>query len=127
MGRYDFRPQRVLAAANLALDVGQIGRLPIWAEALQDIPPPPRLPRPILQHQGRIRRRAYQPPIIKYPEDKLRAEFFGDHPWELARPVVIVEDAGNDHKHYNWQELEQDGKKVDGEKYILCSACDLIY
>jgi small subunit ribosomal protein S23 len=48
----------------------------------------------------------------------MRKEFFSDHPWELARPRVVLEDSGNDHSRYDWSALEQDGKRVDGERYV---------
>jgi small subunit ribosomal protein S23 len=53
-----------------------------------------------------------------YPEDKLRSEFFGDHPWELARPRLVVEDSGNDAKGYDWSKIQQKGKQLDGERYV---------
>jgi small subunit ribosomal protein S23 len=61
----------------------------------------------------------FQPLPITYPEDKLRSEFFGDHPWELARPRLVVEDNGNDAKDYNWETIVQPGKQLDGERYDL--------
>ena len=54
---------------------------------------------------------------ISYPEDSLRQDFFGDHPWELARPRVVLEDGGDDSGGYEWgRGLEQEGKRVDGER-----------
>jgi small subunit ribosomal protein S23 len=53
---------------------------------------------------------------ITYPEDKLRKEFFGDHPWELARPKTLLEDSGNDAKYWSWDKIEQVGKPLDGER-----------
>lgn len=59
------------------------------------------------------------PQEIVYPEDRLRARFFKDHPWELARPRVLVEDSGEDAKYYNWATgLRQPGKPVDGERLV---------
>lgn len=60
----------------------------------------------------------FQPAKISYPEDQLRAEFFGDHPWELARPRVILEDSGADAKTWDWSNIRQPGKKLDGESVI---------
>jgi small subunit ribosomal protein S23 len=116
MGRYDFRAQRVLANANLALETKRISTPPVWHQIVQDVPPPPRLTRPVKQHFAS--RNKFRPQQIKYPEDQLRQEFFSDHPWELARPRVVLEDSGNDHREYDWSGLEQDGKRVDGERYV---------
>lgn len=69
--------------------------------------------------QGRSgsRHELYKPKKILYPEDKLRAEFFGDHPWELARPRVILESGGNDSKNWDWSlGINQPGKQLDGER-----------
>jgi small subunit ribosomal protein S23 len=115
MGRYDLRAQRVLASANLALETKRISTPPVWHQVVQDIPPPPRLTRPVKSHSSRHQK--FKPVRITYPEDALRQEFFSDHPWELARPKVVLEDSGNDHKGYDWGELEQEGKRVDGERY----------
>lgn len=60
----------------------------------------------------------FQPAKISYPEDRLRAEFFGDHPWELARPRVILEDGGADSKPWDWSHIQQPGKKLDGESVV---------
>lgn len=60
----------------------------------------------------------FQPARITYQEDRLRAEFFGDHPWELARPKVIVEDSGNDAKSRDWSKIQQRGKILDGESVV---------
>lgn len=56
-------------------------------------------------------------PIV-YPEDKLRNEFFGDHPWELARPRVILENDGKDGEKWDWSRIVQPGKKLDGESVV---------
>ena len=58
----------------------------------------------------------FQPMKIEYPEDKLREEFFGDHPWELARPRIVLEDDGKDYQNQDWSRIEQPGKQLDGER-----------
>ena len=60
----------------------------------------------------------FQPAKITYPEDRLRSEFFGDHPWELARPRVVLEDSGNDAKSWDWSRIQQPGRKMDGESVV---------
>ncbi|PSK34946.1 37S ribosomal protein S25, mitochondrial [Elsinoe australis] len=60
----------------------------------------------------------FQPVKIDYPEDKLREEFFGDHPWELARPRTILEDDGKDYQRQNWNRLEAPGRPLNGESVV---------
>jgi len=60
----------------------------------------------------------FRPAKITYPEDRLRSEFFGDHPWELARPKVVLEDSGNDAKSWDWSRIQQPGKRMDGESVV---------
>jgi small subunit ribosomal protein S23 len=63
-------------------------------------------------------KKIFRPMDIGHGEDRLRVEFFGDHPWELARPRVILEDGGNDSVDYNWSHIKQPGKRLDGERYL---------
>ena len=44
----------------------------------------------------------FKPIRLAYQEDKLRWEYFNDHPWELARPRVILEDDGRDTERWDW-------------------------
>lgn len=60
-----------------------------------------------------------KPQKIVYPEDKLRAQFYKDHPWELARPRILVENDGLDFKRYNWSQMRQVGKGLDGERLVF--------
>ncbi|KIV99288.1 uncharacterized protein PV09_09056 [Verruconis gallopava] len=115
MGRYDFRAQRILSTANIALETKRISMPPVWHDVVQNIPPPPRVTRPV---KSQLTKGMYKPQRIRYPEDALRQEFFSDHPWELARPRVVLEDSGDDHKSYNWSVLEQEGKRMDGESVV---------
>ncbi|CRG85391.1 37S ribosomal protein S25, mitochondrial [Talaromyces islandicus] len=62
--------------------------------------------------------KVFQPVPIKYEEDQLRKEFFRDHPWELARPRILLETTGKDFENYNWRKIQQPGKKLDGESVV---------
>ncbi|KAJ5143947.1 uncharacterized protein N7515_002734 [Penicillium bovifimosum] len=62
--------------------------------------------------------RLFQPVEIKYEEDQLRSKFFRDHPWELARPRVLLESTGKDFENYDWRRIEQPGKRLDGESVV---------
>lgn len=60
--------------------------------------------------------RMFRPMRIEYEEDELRRDFFRDHPWELARPRVLLESNGRDHQWEDWSRMEQPRKKLDGER-----------
>ncbi|KAL0088489.1 mitochondrial ribosomal protein S25 [Phycomyces blakesleeanus] len=95
-------------------------KAPVWLPVLQSIPPGPSIIRaqhhnPIevaaldeskeafrqsntrntvaaTRHkQKHLRTKPPRPVAIVYPEDKLRRQFYRDHPYELARPKVLVE------------------------------------
>lgn len=46
----------------------------------------------------------------------LRKDFFKDHPWELARPRMIIEDEGKDSHKIDWSSIEQKEKALSGER-----------
>ncbi|KAF4553261.1 37S ribosomal protein S25-like protein [Elsinoe fawcettii] len=121
MGRYDFGPQRVHKAVTRLLDTGRQATTPPWYSAVEIFPPSERLVRPALQSKGRRKgkgSRMFQPVKISYPEDKLREDFFGDHPWELARPRTILEDDGKDYQRQDWSRLEAPGRALNGESVV---------
>jgi len=60
----------------------------------------------------------FQPQHIVYPEDQLRSNFFKDHPWELARPRLLVENDGKDFMRYDWSKMQQPGKALNGESVV---------
>ncbi|KAK4996540.1 mitochondrial ribosomal small subunit component [Elasticomyces elasticus] len=140
MGRYDFRAQRVLQGATRLLEAKRIPVSPPWYDVVSSIPPSERIVRPAL-HRGHLSARqttprthtqavppprsrpkkasrVFQPVQIKYEEDYLRKEFFSDHPWELARPRVILENDGRDAQRCDWSRLQQPGRALDGESVI---------
>jgi len=49
----------------------------------------------------------------------LRKRFFSDHPWELARPRVVLEKDGRDAEHVDWSKgLQQPGRPTTGEDVV---------
>ena len=59
------------------------------------------------------------PTNIKFQEDGLRTHFFKQHPWELARPRILVETDGKDAQRYDWSKgLRQPGLPLCGEWYV---------
>ncbi|KAH7125133.1 37S ribosomal protein Rsm25 [Dendryphion nanum] len=123
MGRYNFTPLRVRQTAKNLFETRRIPNLPPWYETIGTYPPGETLARPVQRSpklHGRTKKasRIFQPLPIHYPEDQLRQDFFGDHPWELAQPRMVIEDSGNDSKHYDWSKITQPGKKLDGESVV---------
>lgn len=122
-----FLAARVLETAQNLISVERIkgqgvGALPNRMKAIQAIAPSEILTRPYpIQHtQPKASRRPknlFRPTKITYPEDRLRAEFFKDHPWELARPKLVLELDGKDARYRDWsQGLRQPGMKLSGER-----------
>ncbi|KAK0732685.1 mitochondrial ribosomal protein S25-domain-containing protein [Apiosordaria backusii] len=61
----------------------------------------------------------YRPTKIIHPEDRLREEFYRDHPWELARPMLLIEIDGQDARFRDWSKgLQQPGMKLSGESVV---------
>jgi small subunit ribosomal protein S23 len=95
---------------------------PRWYKALEYIPPAQIMTRPIPpQHlapkpNARKVKRLYQPQRLVYEEDGLRRQFYHDHPWELARPRIILEMDGRDAERCDWSKgLRQPGIPLTGE------------
>lgn len=126
MGRYDFRPLRVHRTASQLFASERTKNLPSWHEVIGTVPPAQTLVRSQpLQHQEKPRRpkirkpsKLFQPQRIVYEEDRLRKEFFGDHPWELARPRVVLENDGKDAERKDWSLISQPDRPIDGERYF---------
>jgi len=123
MGRYNFRPQRVHQAVTQLLGTDRLQAAPPWHDIVGTVPPSQILVRtqPV-QHYQRPKTKKpsklFQPQNITYPEDRLRREFFGDHPWELARPRVVIENDGMDARMHDWSEgIRQPGQPLSGERY----------
>lgn len=125
MGRTDLRALRVHDAAALLMKTNpKRARQPPWFQSMTDNPPAQALVRtqPVqhrdLNPKQRLKKpsRMFQPQRIEYLEDELRHTFFADHPWELARPRIILENHGNDHKRWDWSKAQQPGRPVSGER-----------
>ncbi|PWW78990.1 mitochondrial ribosomal protein [Tuber magnatum] len=122
-----FRPLRVHQNASQMLEAGRLQEEPAWYRVVGSIPPttslvrtiPPRLKeRKNPWTKNHRPSRMYMPQKIEYPEDKLRTQFYRDHPWELARPRILVENDGKDYLKYDWSKMRQRGKPLDGESVV---------
>lgn len=125
MGRYNLAAPRVHRSVTALLDAKVLSTPPPWYETIGSIPPAQILTRPQpVQHRELPRRlqnkkpsRMFKPQQIVYEEDKIRQHFFQDHPWELARPRVILEQDGKDGQKVDWSRIEQPGRELNGERY----------
>lgn len=98
---------------------------PVWYKVIESNPPSEILTRPLPpQHntydlkksKSRKASRLFQPQQLVYEEDALRRRFYKDHPWELARPRMIMEIDGKDAQRCNWSTgLRQPGIPLTGE------------
>ncbi|KAL2809956.1 37S ribosomal protein S25, mitochondrial [Aspergillus granulosus] len=146
MGKYNFSALRVRQTALQSQTAGKISHAPVWTDIVRDIPPAQILVRGQPQQHQLVRQRLktvpgasrpqtvievqekrlkpkkasrmFLPVEIKYEEDQLRKEFFQDHPWELARPRILVEKTGKDFSQYDWSRIQQPGKRLDGESVV---------
>ncbi len=127
MGRYDLRPLRVHQTASQLLATERISVVPPWYSVIGNVPPAQALVRtqPIQHREQRKPSKTrkpskmFQPQNIVYEEDALRKEFFTDHPWELARPRIILENDGKDWQKDDWSKIQQPGRQLSGERLVV--------
>lgn len=56
---------------------------------------------------------------IQYQEDRIRKLFYNQHPWELSRPRLMVENAKKDYESVkDWSSMVQSNKALDGESVV---------
>ena len=102
---------------------------PLWYQADLQYPPlplPSRAPPLDTENHSRkptvsnLRTPKLQPLTIRYLEDRLRFQFFRDHPFEAFRPVSVVEGQLVEPEHpvkaENWSRLSQRTKNPTAEE-----------
>ena len=125
MGR-QIRPAKVyqMATAELRSKISSKYQAPEppWYKVLYDVPPSETLTRPAAVQlrqpnpKQKRPRNVYRPQRIVFPEDSLRQNFYKDHPWELARPRMILELDGKDSQMFDWSKgVRQPGMALSGE------------
>ena len=83
-----------------------------WVEPNKQVKPP------VLKRKRKASK-LFQPVEIRYEEDKLRTRFFSDHPWELARPRVVLEQDGKEERDIDWSKgVQQPGRPITGEDVV---------
>ncbi|KAJ2482406.1 mitochondrial ribosomal small subunit component [Coemansia sp. RSA 2131] len=63
-----------------------------------------------------MRVKCNRPPRIVFPEDKLRKEFYKNHPFEASRPRTMIETGR--HSTQKWDTLSDGTSQVTGESVI---------
>jgi small subunit ribosomal protein S23 len=103
---------------------------PAWYQAVLDHPPlplPPRAPAPRTAYdKDRTKnpdgRHEVKPVGIYYTEDRLRRQFFKDHPFEAYRPRTLVEGGRVEEEHpirgTAWTRLRQRGRNPRPEECV---------
>ncbi|KAI1869481.1 hypothetical protein JX265_006571 [Neoarthrinium moseri] len=123
------RPARIYQTVTTLMDHRVQPRIkvqkPVWYNVVESIPPSEVVTRPLPpQHKTwspKIRKasRLFQPQQLVFEEDALRKRFFKDHPWELARPRMIIEADGKDAHRCDWSKgLKQPGIPLSGESVV---------
>jgi small subunit ribosomal protein S23 len=147
MGRLNLTALNVRKIALQNLKTQKTRNQPAWLEIVGDIPPAQILTRqqPVRHPLTKVRTRTlpggkteqhvhvveqkksrstrgqhlFTPTPLRYEEDTLRKRFFSDHPWELARPRVVLETSGDQYKNADWSKgLQQPGVSVTGESVV---------
>ncbi len=142
MSRLYRKPGEVLETVSSYLKTGLLTKEPRWLRIVGSHPPVKDLSfrpktREFIQNDSHISKKdikangiyktkvkkgangnknLFRPKNIVYREVDIRKLFFEQHPWELARPRIVVENSGNDTKNYDWSRIQQFGKSLDGEK-----------
>lgn len=124
MGR-QIRPAQVFKTVTTEMNHRILNQYPVaeppWYQVVGSIPPSETIVRTITpRHQVPRKttkpKKLYRPQTISYPEDRLRQTFYEDHPWELARPRVVLELDGKDAQRCDWSKgVRQPGVALTGE------------
>lgn len=63
-------------------------------------------------------RNIFKPQKLTFVEDSLRSLFYEQHPWELARPKILLENNGDNEAETDWSSIRQLSKPLDGESVV---------
>lgn len=128
MGGRQIRPARVYQTVTQELRhraAGSSNNPPPWYSVMTSVPPAETLVRTVAPRHGKPSSRSkkprhiFRPKQIVYLEDELRQTFFKDHPWELARPRIVLELDGKDYQRCDWSKgLVQTGIPLTGERQV---------
>ncbi|KAK1239373.1 hypothetical protein MKX07_008861 [Trichoderma sp. CBMAI-0711] len=142
MGGRQIRPAGVYKAVSQELKhapmPGYAVPTPPWFAVMNSVPPSEtlvrnvtprhRMPNPkAIRAGGGKPKKLFRPQSVSYPEDALRTSFYKDHPWELARPRVVLELDGKDYQSVVQRQLWlMENQLVDGVKMSKRKAYDIV-
>lgn len=143
---------QVHEATSRLLQSGSLREPPAWYSAVVAYPPlplPPRAPPPRpdydlpkgkhashqhVHHTPQKHSRTPRPKVdaIEYPEDRIRRQFFMDHPFEAYRPRSLIENAAGVEADegvtgQQWTRLRQRGRNPSPEEWVIPIFCRNIY
>jgi small subunit ribosomal protein S23 len=115
---------QVYEAATRYLDREIIKNTPPWYTTIGSVPPseiltrtqPPQHRARKVHPRARKPSKLFRPLTLEYEEDELRKDFYRDHPWELARPRIVLENDGKDGLRSDWSRIQQRGRPLNGER-----------
>ena len=118
----DLRSLRVAQTTSQLLQAKHLKEQPLWLPTVARIPPSTDFSRKLPPKFNATKslakkQRIFQPNRIQYVEDAIRSKFYKEHPWELARPRLVLENTGNDASQNDWSKLQQKGK-LSGESVV---------
>lgn len=125
MGRLGLRSTTVGQTAQHLLETRRITQPPIWLPVIARHPPGEITHRPLPANPPQASKRStfkqknkrlFHPQPMRYLEDDLRTAFFGDHPWELARPRQVLEQDGRNGRDCDWSRMRQKTVRLSGER-----------
>jgi small subunit ribosomal protein S23 len=116
--------------ASRLLRADYIKREPAWFQAVLENPPlplPARAPPSRTEYDLPFNVKPSvadpEPRPVVYLEDRIRRQFFRDHPFEAFRPRTLVEGEAIEPEHpinsINWTRLRQRGRNPKPEEYAL--------
>jgi small subunit ribosomal protein S23 len=119
--RAKLSPLAVASQAHKLVKAHILPRAPLWYQPVIDTPPMADLARrPAQAHQGRVDNKPADireiQAINRGHAVYFRKRFYKEHPWELARPKILVEEDGADYVRQDWSRMEQFAKPLDGER-----------
>jgi small subunit ribosomal protein S23 len=95
--------------------------IPAPSSSNPQLPPPTRIEVTVEQptHTKKKASKIFQPVPIRYEEDDLRKQFYSDHPWELARPRVVLETSGENALHHDYsRNIRSPNAALNGESVV---------
>ncbi|KAK9450807.1 mitochondrial 37S ribosomal protein mS23 [Limtongia smithiae] len=121
---------QLLKRTSHLLRTGTIGSEPAWYKAVLENPPTTDfIPKLTLEDLAKFKkskdikkplktRDLFKPKRVIFPENHIRTIFYTQHPWELARPKIVIEEDALDFTRHDWSKMDQQLRQLDGESVV---------